>query len=80
MHTGFWWESHNERDQQVIKMDRTEIGWSVMGWINPAQRVDQCRALVNTVVYFRDTSNFGEFFNSLATGDFSGRTQLHGVS
>jgi hypothetical protein len=35
-------------------MDRIETGWGVMDWINVAQCRDQCRALVNMVVYALD--------------------------
>jgi hypothetical protein len=31
-------------------MDRREIGWGGMGWIDLAQDKDQQRALVNTVM------------------------------
>jgi hypothetical protein len=42
-----------------IKMDLIEIGWDGMGWdemdwIDLAQNRDQWRALVNTVMNFRD--------------------------
>jgi hypothetical protein len=33
-------------------MDRREIGWGGMDWINLAQDRDQWRALVNTVMNF----------------------------
>jgi hypothetical protein len=33
-----------------IKIDRREIGWGVMDWIDLAQDRDQWRALVNTVM------------------------------
>jgi hypothetical protein len=36
-----------------IKMDLREIGWDGMDWIDLAQGSDQCRALVNTVLYLR---------------------------
>jgi hypothetical protein len=36
-----------------IKMDRREIGWDGMDWINLAQDMDQWRALVNAVITFR---------------------------
>jgi hypothetical protein len=36
-----------------IRMDRREIGWGGMGWINLAQDSDQWRALVNTVMKLR---------------------------
>jgi hypothetical protein len=31
-----------------IKMDLTEIGWDVMDWIDLAQDMDQCVALVSS--------------------------------
>jgi hypothetical protein len=36
-----------------IKMDRGEIGWSGVDWIELAQDRDQWRALVNTVMNLR---------------------------
>jgi hypothetical protein len=33
-----------------IKMDRREIGWDGMEWIDVVQDRDQWRALVNTVM------------------------------
>jgi hypothetical protein len=35
-----------------IKIDRREIGWDGMDWIDLAQDRDQWRALVNTVNFF----------------------------
>jgi hypothetical protein len=36
-----------------IKMDLREIGWDGVDWIDMAQNMDQCRALVNTVLNLR---------------------------
>jgi hypothetical protein len=36
-----------------IKIDRREIGWDSMDWIDLAQDRDQWRALVNTVMNLR---------------------------
>jgi hypothetical protein len=38
------------RWEDNIKMDLREIGWGSMDWIDLAQVMDQCRALVNTVM------------------------------
>jgi hypothetical protein len=51
-----------------------------MDWIDVAQDGDQWRALVNTVMNLRVPYNFGKFLSSCATGDFSRRPWLHGVS
>jgi hypothetical protein len=37
-----------------IKMALRQIGWGGMDWIDLAQDRDQCRALVSTVMNFRD--------------------------
>jgi hypothetical protein len=61
-------------------MDLREIGWGVMDWIDLAQDRDQWRTLVNTVMNLRVPYNFGKFLSGCATGGFSRRSQLHGVS
>jgi hypothetical protein len=51
-----------------------------MDWIYMVQDRDQCRALVNTVMKFRISYNFGKFLSSYTTGGFSRWAHLHGVS
>jgi hypothetical protein len=43
-----WKEAHTWVNN--IKMDLRAIGWHGMDWIDLAQDMDQCRALVNTVM------------------------------
>jgi hypothetical protein len=38
-----WWQDN-------VKMDLREIGWGGMDWIDLAQDMYQCRALVDTVM------------------------------
>jgi hypothetical protein len=59
------------RWEDNIKMDLREIGWGGMDWIELAEDMDQWRAVVNTVM---------KFLSGWATGGFSRRAQLHGVS
>jgi hypothetical protein len=61
-------------------MDLREIEWGGMDWIDLTQNRDQWRALVNTVMNLRVPYDVGKFLSGCATGGFSGRTQLHGVS
>jgi hypothetical protein len=63
-----------------IKMYLREIGWGGMDWIDLAQDRDQWGALVNTVINLRVPQNVGKILSSCATGGFSLRAQLHGVS
>jgi hypothetical protein len=62
MHIGYWWESQKERETtgktrrrwaDNIKMDRREIGWDGVDWIDMVRDGDQWRALVNTVLSLR---------------------------
>jgi hypothetical protein len=57
-----------------------KIGWGDIDWINLARDMDQWRALVNTAMNFQVPSNVEKFLSSCATGSFSRRAQLHGVS
>jgi hypothetical protein len=61
-------------------MDLREIGWCGMDWIDLAQDREQWRALVNMVMNLQVPYNVGKFLSSCATGGFSGRAQLHGIS
>jgi hypothetical protein len=53
-----------------------------MGWygLDLAQDKDQWRALVYMVMNHRIPYNVAKFLSSWATGGFSRRTKLHGVS
>jgi hypothetical protein len=42
------------RWEDSIMMDHREIGWGGMDWIDLAHDRDQCRAVVNTVMNFRN--------------------------
>jgi hypothetical protein len=44
-------------------MDRSEIGWDGVDWIDMAQDRDQWRALVNTVLNLRVPLNAGKFLS-----------------
>jgi hypothetical protein len=61
------------RGEDNIKMDLREIGLGGVNWIELAQDRNQWVALVNTV-------NVGKFLSRCATGGFSRRAQLDGVS
>jgi hypothetical protein len=67
------------RWQDNIKMDLREIGRGGMDWIDLAQDKDQWRSHVNTVMNLQVPEN-GKFLSMCATGSFSRRAQLHGVS
>jgi hypothetical protein len=68
------------RREDNIKMDLREIEWGGMDRTNLAQDRGQWRAIVNTVMNLRVPYNVGKFQSGCATGGFSRRAQLHGVS
>jgi hypothetical protein len=68
------------RWEDNIKMDFRKVGCGGMDWIYLVEDREQWRASVNTVMNLRVPQNFGKFFSSCETGDFSGRAQLHEVS
>jgi hypothetical protein len=61
-------------------MDIREIGWGGMEWIDLAQDIDQWRVLINTIINLRIPCNVGRILSICASGGFSRRAQLHGVS
>jgi hypothetical protein len=63
------------RWEDNIKTYLRDIGW---GGMDLGQDRNQWRALVNKVMNLWVPQNVGKFF--CATGDFSRRPQLHGVS
>jgi hypothetical protein len=63
-----------------IKKDLKVRELDCMDWIDLAQDRDHWMDLVNTVINLRIPKNVGKFLSSYATGGFSRRTQLHGVS
>jgi hypothetical protein len=61
-------------------VDLREVAWGGTDWIYLAQDRDQWKGLVNTVMNLLVLQNFGKFLSSCATGGFSRRAQLQGVS
>jgi hypothetical protein len=71
------YNSSRRRWEDNIKMDFREVGWGGMDCIDR----DQWRASVNTVINIQVSWNVEKFLSDwAATGGFSGRPQLHGVS
>jgi hypothetical protein len=68
------------RCEDNIKMGVREVEWGSMDWIHLAQDRHQYLDHVNTIMKLRVPENMGKFFSIYATGGFSRRTQLHGVS
>jgi hypothetical protein len=54
-----------------IKMDRREIGWDAVDWIDAAQDRNQWRALLNTVLNLRVPLNVGKFLSGWTIGGSS---------
>jgi hypothetical protein len=73
-------ERPRRRRENNIRMDLREIGWGGMDWIDVAQDRDQWRAFVKTVMNLRVPNNDGKFLSIYATGSFSRRDLVHGVS
>jgi hypothetical protein len=48
------------RWEHNVKMDIRVIGWGCMGWIHLVQDKDQWRALVNTVMNFREILEYAQ--------------------
>jgi hypothetical protein len=63
-----------------IYMRLTGIGWCDMDWINLAQDRNQRTDLVKIIMKLRVQCSVGKFWSSWATGGFSRRTWLHGVT
>jgi hypothetical protein len=61
-------------------MDLRGIRWDDMDWIALAQKRDQWRALVNTVMNLELLQNIANLLSSWAIGGFSRRAQIHGVN
>jgi hypothetical protein len=63
-----------------MKMDRQELEYGDMDWIELAQERDRWWALVNAVMNLRLPSNAWNFLTSCKPVSFSRRTLLYGVS
>jgi hypothetical protein len=66
------------RWEDNIRIDLREIEWGGMGWTDLAQDMNQWRGLGNMVMNI--PLNAEKFLSGCATGSFSRRAQLHGVS
>jgi hypothetical protein len=69
VYAGFWWGNPKERNhfgkhrrrwEDNIKMDLREVGFGGMVWIELVHDTDRWLALVNAVMYFRDSIKCGE--------------------
>jgi hypothetical protein len=63
-----------------IKMYVRERGWSDIDWIDLVHNKNKWMALVNMVMNHPVPYNVLKFLSSCATGNFSKRAQLHGVT
>jgi hypothetical protein len=71
---------HKRKWEDNIKMDLEGKGWSDMGLIDLVQDKDWWRAPVNKVMNLRVLENVKIFLSSCATGGFSRKSLLHGIS
>jgi hypothetical protein len=60
-----------------IEMDREEVGWAGMDWIDLSQYRDRWQALVNAVMNLWILKNAGNFLTSSGPVSFSKRTLLY---
>jgi hypothetical protein len=58
-------------------MDRGEIGWGAMDWIDLADDTDKWKALVNAVMNQRVSQNSRNFLSGCRIGGFSRRAQVY---
>jgi hypothetical protein len=63
-----------------IRMDRGEVGWGDVDWIDLAQDRNRWRALVNSVLNLRVPWNAGKLCSGLTSSGLSSCAQLHRVS
>jgi hypothetical protein len=63
-----------------VKIDLRKTEWGGMDWTDLVQERDQLRTLVNKAINLMIPWNIGSFFSNWATGNFSRRSKLHGVS
>jgi hypothetical protein len=63
-----------------IRMDRREIAWEGIDWMNLAQDREQWRALVDTIMNRRIAQKAGYSSTSWVTVNFSRKSLLHRVS
>jgi len=70
---------HRHRWEDSIQIDRNEIGWELVDWIDLAQGKENSRDIVKVLMDPSVSQDGGEFLTRVGTSSLTRKTILHGV-